>query len=255
MMLASTLTCGVSAVNIDVIVDAMSPPTSSKKGGPAGPRRRVAGRRRRRPVDVPAKTAYHHGNLRAALIAATVQLLDEVGPHGVSLREVARRAGVTHAAPYRHFSDKETLLAAVAEEGFHLLEDEMRQRMGRAGDDPEARLQATGVGYVMFAVHHPAHFRLMFGRELHDRRARPALFDASEAAYQVLVEALAGVQAAGGLPGQDPMILAVGAWSKVHGLAMLLVEGQLEERGITQERAEELTLSLLGAFGAPDRTC
>ena len=230
----------------------MSPPTSSKKGGSTGPgaRRPAAtggGRRRRRPATVPAKAGYHHGNLRAALITAAVQLLDEVGPHGVSLREVARRAGVTHAAPYRHFADKETLLAAVAEEGFHLLEDEMRARMDQAGADPTARLQASGVGYVMFAVQHPAHFRLMFGRELHDRRARPALFEASEAAYQVLVEALAGVQAAGGLPGQDPTILAVGAWSKVHGLAMLLVEGQLEERGIALDRAEELTLALLGA--------
>lgn len=192
---------------------------------------------------------YHHGNLRPALIEAAVQLLEEVGPQEVSLREVARRAGVSHAAPYRHFADKDALLAAVAEEGFGLLTGSMRARMDKAGAHPAARLEACGLGYVAFAVKHPAHFRLMFGRELHDRRARPELFKASEEAFQVLVGALAPVLQAAGLKegSRKAEMIALASWSTVHGLSMLFVDGQLQDRGIPISKVEQIAKEVLTA--------
>ena len=108
------------------------------------------------------KPRYHHGDLRRALIDASLALIAEEGFSALTLREVARRAGVTHAAPYRHFADKEALLAAVAEEGFRAMASDMRERMDKE-TSPTERLLACGVAYVLFAVRHPSHFRVMFG--------------------------------------------------------------------------------------------
>src|SRR5262245_23788463 len=104
---------------------------------------------------------YHHGDLRRALLDAALEILAEGGAAGLTLREVARRAGVTHAAPYRHFEDKAALLAAVAEEGFRAVYAEMLARSERV-KDPVERLYQIGAAYVLFAVTHPAHFRVMF---------------------------------------------------------------------------------------------
>jgi AcrR family transcriptional regulator len=108
---------------------------------------------------------YHHGDLRVALLASAAELLDEGGPEAVSLRECARRAGVSHAAPYRHFATKEALLLALAEEGFDGLAAAGDEAMRRVRD-PRERLDAYGVAYVHFALEHPARFRLMFAGAL-----------------------------------------------------------------------------------------
>src|SRR5205809_439421 len=113
-----------------------------------------------------ARASYHHGDLRRTLIDASLALVEEEGIGALSLREVARKAGVTHNAPYHHFPDRGALLAAIAEEGFGRLAQETAAARAAVPDDPLARLTACGQAYVRFAIASPAHFRVMFRPEL-----------------------------------------------------------------------------------------
>ncbi|HTJ42120.1 MAG TPA: helix-turn-helix domain-containing protein, partial [Kofleriaceae bacterium] len=109
------------------------------------------------------RTTYHHGDLRNALIAAALQLIAEKGVEGFTLRDAAKKAGVSVAAPYRHFTDRDDLLAAVAADCMQRLGDAMDRALEAAGDvDPLSAFRATGIAYVRFAVEHPAHFRVMY---------------------------------------------------------------------------------------------
>jgi AcrR family transcriptional regulator len=178
-----------------------------------------------------ARPAYHHGDLRRALVDAALALVAEAQDWGFSLREVARRAGVSHNAPYNHFADKRDLLAAVAAAGFGALRARMVAAAADAGGS-EAALVAIGVAYVRFGAENPAHYRLMFG---------PALVTAGEGLPAVLAEAAAGAKAVLGeailrgsregrfaAPPDDQTALdlaALSAWSLVHGLTMLVIDG------------------------------
>ena len=173
------------------------------------------------------RRTYHHGNLRAALVEAALGLVTREGVEALTLRGVARLAGVSPAAPYRHFADKRALLAAVAEEGFRLLASALRAA-GGAGADALARFRARGPAYVTFATGHPSHFRVMFGRELADRRGYPGLQDAAQAAFDALVEGMTEAQRAGVVGEGDPRELGLTAWSAMHGLATLLLDGRLQ---------------------------
>jgi AcrR family transcriptional regulator len=167
------------------------------------------------------RDAYHHPDLRKALIDAAVELIGKHGAQALTLREVARRAGVTHGAPYRHFSDREALIAAVAEEGFRELATLMRQRMEPAGRDWPEALTACGVAYVVYATKHPAHFQVMFTAELEGKH--PSMEAASEQAFALLQDTIGAGQQHGLFLGDDPRPAALAAWSVVHGLASLLV--------------------------------
>ena len=186
------------------------------------------------------KQGYHHGDLRRALLDAAAAILEKEGAQALTLREVARRAGVTHAAPYRHFLDKESLLAAVAKEGFEAMVATMEERRARAPEDPIRQLQEVGVGYVLFAVAHPGHFSVMFGRVLPDPKRHPEMAAAGMAAFGVLTGSVALGQQAGRLRAGDPMGLALACWSMVHGLSKLLVDGELT--AFTGRSPEEMAL-------------
>jgi AcrR family transcriptional regulator len=171
---------------------------------------------------------YHHGNLRAALIDATLSLVAEGGLPAVSLREASRRAGVSTSAPYKHFSGRTDLLAAVAEAGFEGLADTMRQEVAAAAPgDVQARFRALGLGYVRFAVVNPSYFRVMYAPELSDRTPFPGLHEAYDTAFALLWRTIADAQSAGLLPPGDPRFLAMAPWSMVHGFATLALDGQL----------------------------
>uniref|UniRef100_B8HK81 Transcriptional regulator, TetR family n=1 Tax=Cyanothece sp. (strain PCC 7425 / ATCC 29141) TaxID=395961 RepID=B8HK81_CYAP4 len=173
------------------------------------------------------KTTYHHGDLRQALIDGAIALITEQDVNSLSLREVARRVGVSHAAPYRHFPDKESLLAAVAEEGFIGLTAAMQRGIAQAADHPLAQLEATGVAYVQFASTHPSHYRVMFGSLPGEHIADPERGQAGWQAFQVLLQRIEAGQAAGVVRSREAMPLAWVAWSTVHGLAMLLIDKRL----------------------------
>jgi AcrR family transcriptional regulator len=179
------------------------------------------------------RKAYHHGDLRRALLDAAIDILRDEGAHALTLREVARRVGVTQAAPYHHFADKDAILASVAEEGFAKLSAAMRRARDAAQQKPLPRLRALGEGYVAFATAHPEHFRIMFGAmssesEKGDAAERcPGLAREAAGAFAILLEAMTAAHEAGLLRKGDPGEFALLSWSMVHGLSMLAVEGQL----------------------------
>jgi AcrR family transcriptional regulator len=173
-----------------------------------------------------AKKRYHHGDLRRTLLDAALAIVAQAGPGALSLRELAREAGVSHAAPYRHFASREALVMALAAEGFLGLGAEMARS---AAGEPDAlrRLRAMGVAYVSYAVSHPGHFRLMFGNEARRRADDSELARAGAPTLQSLIDVIAEGQRTGQLRAGDPRQLALPAWSMVHGLSMLLVDQQV----------------------------
>ena len=168
---------------------------------------------------------YHHGDLRRALITAGIELLREEGAAALDLRKVARKVGVSNAAPYRHFEDKRALLAAIAEEGFIQLTD--RLRSADSVDASDSKLLALTRAYVDFALTEPALMREMFSGLTIDRLAYPSLHAASKSAFDMLLSLVEREQAAGAFIQDDPVKLALVAWSMFHGLAMLLMENQM----------------------------
>ena len=190
------------------------------------------------------RDTYHHGNLRESLITGALELIAERGPERLSLRELARRAGVSTAAPYRHFSSKEAVLAAVAEDGFRKLSTEIRESMDAAGDDPLARLRESGVAYVRFAGRNPAHYRAMLSADLVDRREHPELRVAAVESMSLLLDAVRACQAAGQLAAGDPTELALAAWSVVHGLASLISTGHVSMMGLGDRSVDDLSRSI-----------
>ena len=184
--------------------------------------------------------AYHHGDLRRALLEAALTLVDEDGIEGLTLREVARRAGVSHNAPYHHFADKRAIVAGLAEESYGLLRDELAAA-ARRHDDPLERLRAIGVAYVRFAVRHPPRFRVMNRPELRSRERVTAVERAGERSEGPLLDAVAAAQAAGALRAGDPQAIALAAWATAHGVATLIVDGPLRHRVRSLREAERMT--------------
>jgi AcrR family transcriptional regulator len=179
------------------------------------------------------RDSYHHGDLKRALTSAALSLVAERGPKGFSLTEAARRAGVSAAAPYRHFADKAHLLATVAEQGFLDLHVALAAATG-AASDPVARLMEIGRAYVRWAVTHPDQYRVMFGADT-DKSQHPSLSIAAEQAFGELLEVVALCQATGILRGQEPRQAAGPLWSLVHGIASLAIDGELRNVGIDQD--------------------
>jgi AcrR family transcriptional regulator len=186
--------------------------------------------------------AYHHGDLRHALIAEALSLIASRGIGALTVREVARRAGVSHAASYRHFADRAALIAAVAEEGFRGMLAAMQGARGRART-PAAQFQALGVAYVEYAAAHPAILRVMFSPEVADKSRHAGLKRAADALYGLLVESIRRGQGAGLVAKGDPEDLAFTAWSLVHGCATLIVDGQLA--GESPKRLAEASTRVL----------
>lgn len=173
-------------------------------------------------------SAYHHGDLRNALIDAAQTLLAERGVEGFTLRECARRARVSHGAPAHHFGDVTGLLSAVAARGFECLGKAMARYADEAGNDASARLTASGLAYIDCALEHPATFQLMFRCALTDP-SRESLGKAGSAAYQALEAGLRAAQSRlRDASKEDFLPDLLLHWSAVHGLATLILEGQLD---------------------------
>lgn len=189
--------------------------------------------------------SYHHGDLRAALIRAAREMLESQGLESLSLRGVARRAGVSQTAPYHHFPDKAHLLAAVAAEGFAELAQAMRARC-QAETEPDARLLAAGIGYVAFATGNPALFRLMFGGSGIDFADDPELCRAATGARDVLMTETEAVIAARGGSAAEARPVSLAAWSLVHGLATLILEAGVDPETYGAATAAALARLVLG---------
>lgn len=183
---------------------------------------------------------YHHGHLREALLEAARELVIQGGVEALTLREVARRAGVSTAAPYHHFADKAELVGALARKSL----TELDHVSGAAIDgiaDPRLKLQALGVAYVMFAVEHPAEFRLMFRPEIGSPFEHADPHDML--AFGHVLDVVAELRAHGVGEG-DVQTGAVAAWSLVHGLAALLVDGPLRALAADLEHVRRLATTV-----------
>lgn len=196
------------------------------------------------------KSHYHHGDLERALIDAGLAIVEQGGVEALTLRAVARRAKVSHAAPYHHFKSKAELLAAVAAAGF----DRMVSTIGELAEKAQAvepldRLRAVGRGYVTFAVTHPSVFRLMFRPEMTQPARHVRLQEAEARAFGMLIEAILALQQSGEVPGHDPRPPAAFAWSCVHGLSMLHLDEVFAETAIGEvpfaELAETINESII----------
>lgn len=159
---------------------------------------------------------YHHGDLRNALLEAALVILEREGEAGLGLRDLARAVGVSPAAPYRHFDSRAALLEALAVTGFQRFTRAMEDV---ASADPPDMLSAMGKTYVLFALHNAALFRLMFSPQL-KRDNRPGLRMAADAAFATLRHVSGGDTRTG-------RVAALAAWARVHGLATLLLDGQI----------------------------
>jgi AcrR family transcriptional regulator len=186
------------------------------------------------------KAAYHHGDLRAALVSAAMDLLEEGGEAELSLRAVARRAGVSPAAPYRHYDDREALVSAVAAVGYRAL----AERLAAAHPSPSTpdELASVAVAYVRFALERPALFRIMFGEPC-DRDSDERV--AATAAVSLYVRGIVERT----FPQADSEALATAVWALVHGLAFLHLDGKLDAAtpAVVAERITAAVHALLTA--------
>ena len=201
--------------------------TKTKAKRPAGASTKQAERKpRKTDARRRAKGTYHHGDLRRALLAATEELLESRGVDAFTLREVARRAGVSHGAPAHHFGDVQGLLSEFTAESFAELAAAMRRRRAEAPDRAFDQLVASGIAYVEYAVTHRARFQLMFRSSRLDWN-RPSLAMSSADAFGQFVECMNRVcREAGAPPELDADKIAL-AWSTVHGFATLLLDNRM----------------------------
>jgi AcrR family transcriptional regulator len=179
------------------------------------------------------RDTYHHGDLKRALLAAALGLVQEKGPKGFTLREVARRAGVSAAAPYRHFADKAELLAAVATQGFAQLHDTLSTTAAKTAD-PTRQVLAMGRAYVRWAAAHPDYYQVMFGSEL-DKSDKPELVAAGARTFGDLLDVIVRCQKAGVLAAGDPRKIAAPTWSLLHGIASLTIGSDFRHVGIRED--------------------
>lgn len=173
------------------------------------------------------KSNYHHGDLRTALIEAALDIINKLGPQGLTIRKVAQRVGVSHAAPYRHFPDKDHLVLAVVERGFELLDQQIEQARADAGNDPLLQFAAGGDAYLNFALNHPAYYRVMFSGDLLSSKGNSALRHTSAAALQRMVADMKTGQQLGLLRPGDPVLQAIFIISTVHGFVSLANDNRL----------------------------
>jgi AcrR family transcriptional regulator len=185
--------------------------------------------------------------VKRALVDAALELVRRRGPGRFSLREAARRVGVSQTAPYRHFKDKEALLAYVAEEGFRTLGERFDEAAGAAGADPFARYLAIGLTFFDFAVEDPARFRLMYGEEAACKERYPSLAREWWAVYERTLAAVEACQRAGQLPQGDPSAICLRGWALAHGLAVLVMNGQAPGAPKGQRRLKEFAIRILFA--------
>ncbi len=195
---------------------------------------------------------YHHGDLRNTLLAIATELLAEDGVHALSLRKMAKRAGVSHNAPYMHFADKEAVLAAIAEEGFRLLTIDVDSAISQASANTRQKLIAASQAYVSFALDHPNHLQVMF-RPV-DVAKYPNLLKVSQASLNRLFELVESGQECGELAAADTHEMTKAIWAMVHGVSAISVAYNttilLSEKASVEDTVSTFVTFLLDGLSA-----
>jgi len=190
--------------------------------------------------------SYHHGDLKEALLKASLELVSEKGPHGFTLAEVCRKAGVSVAAPYRHYRDREALLAAIALTGFEHQFEVLSQAVNECPDKTFEALRALADRYVNFAIANPSTYRVMFGSDL-SKAKFPELYATARRAFEVVFCTVEKCLIAEKKTTENTYALSVSMWSHCHGIAMLCVDGFLREIAM-DERVSELIYLAVESF-------
>ncbi len=198
---------------------------------------------------------YHHGDVRNVLLQQAENILTEEGPSGLSLRRLARLTGVSEAAPYRHFDGKDGILAAVAIDAFERFTKRL-ENVAANIKKHEERIMALRAAYVHFAVDFPQHFRLIFGRERPPLDQYPELREAADNAFDVLQRAVTSVDRRADMTLNEAATAynrALAAWSRAHGIAMLVIDGMIVPPA--DQELDDFVLGLLAEdLTAPDNT-
>ena len=188
---------------------------------------------------------YHHGNLRTALLDRAERTVRERGVQDLSLRELAREVGVSHGAPRRHFPDRQALLDALAEAGFERLGSELRSAVAGAGEDFQARLEATAAAYIRFATADPALLELMFAGKHREQSGR--LNEAAERAFSVMLELIQQGQADGILQSGEPERVGLVLFATIQGIAALVSGGMVDAGQLDELVADAIAHFLRGS--------
>ncbi|MDP3180054.1 MAG: TetR/AcrR family transcriptional regulator [Spirochaetaceae bacterium] len=188
---------------------------------------------------------YHHGDLKNALIKAGIDILATDGIDGLSLRKTAQKAGVSHAAPYAHFADKQALVAAIASAGHRRINARFTELRDRHPDDPLRQLVETAWAYAEFGLEETEHFRVTYSSMVTKERDYPDLVDMIGQNAEILRSLMERCQAAGILIAGDPELVAVGVWGLVHGFISLVLEGQISHNVTNRYATREMLIACL----------
>lgn len=183
---------------------------------------------------------YHHGDLKNALIKAGVEILAKEGVGGLSLRKVAQRAGVSHSAPYAHFPDKQSLIAAISTEGFNQLYNELEAAISPHAKTPKKQLVEGAQAYVRFALKNSDTFKIMFSGVLEKEKDYPSFVEISSKTFKLVIEVVQACQNVGVLPAAPANLMAVSVWGQVHGIVSLALEGQISHTLLEKKNIESI---------------
>ena len=190
---------------------------------------------------------YHHGDLKNALIKAGIEILSKEGVSGLSLRKAARQAGVSHAAPYAHFADKQTLIAAIASDGHSKINERLEAALARYSEDPLRQFVSVAWAYAQFGLESPAHYKITFSGVLQDEHSHPEFVEFSQRNMQVLRIIIERCREAGILntSDTDAELQAVSLWGVIHGLVSLMIQGQVPSRLMKKTKPKDLVIAAL----------
>ncbi|MDI1266833.1 MAG: TetR/AcrR family transcriptional regulator [bacterium] len=220
------------------IAKSAKPPAA---GSPAGPRRRA--------TKAAAPKPYHHGDLRRVLIDAALQLVGEGGAEAVSVREAARRAGVSPGAPFRHFPSRDALLQAVAEEAQRRFRAEIEAALADApGSDPLGRFRCLGMAYLRWAMRNPTHFEIISSRKFFDHDGSAGVSRDNRELIELTERTLADAFAAGQLRSGDLKRVQIAGRALVYGFARMNIDGHFPRWGVAGAEAEKTAAGILDLF-------